>query len=273
MAGYTDGAEVPARTARLGDLDVTWSERGRNGAPVVFLHGLAEDRHTWSYQQNALEDLHTYAYDLRGHGDTPAGRTDGTLSQLGGDLVAFLDAVTGPATCVGFSLGGTVVLWTAAHRPDLVPHPVVVATSTVVGRAAAAFYEQRRAIAESGDRVVIEDALREDSAGALVGRADLLERVVASRTKAVGGAEGYVNGLRTMRALREEPLTPLLEGITAHVDVIGGEFDALCPRKAADIMLTNLPDAAYHEVPGVGHLMNADDPAGVTTVLRTILAR
>ncbi|WP_016907295.1 alpha/beta fold hydrolase [Streptomyces xiaopingdaonensis] len=273
MAGHTDGAEVPARTARIGDLDVTWSERGRDGAPVVFLHGLAEDRHTWSYQQNALQDLHTYAYDLRGHGDTTAGGADGTLSQLGGDLIGFLDAVTGPATCVGFSLGGTAVLRAAAHRPDLLPHPVVFGTSTVVGRAAAAFYEQRQATAESGDRAAIEDALREDSAGALVRRADLLERVVASRMKAVGGSEGYLNGLRAMRALREEPLTPLLEKVTAHVDVAGGEFDSFCPRKAADIILANLPDATYHEVPGVGHLMNADDPAAVTTVLRTILAR
>ncbi len=49
---------------RIGDIDVVHTELGA-GDPVVLIHGLAEDRHTWRVQQEALQNVRTYAYDLR----------------------------------------------------------------------------------------------------------------------------------------------------------------------------------------------------------------
>ncbi len=103
-------------TVRLNDIDVHYREAG-SGPAAVLIHGLAEDHRSWSGVQQELSDVHSYAYDLRGHGQTSLGEPKGTLAQLGGDLIAFLETVSGPAQCVGFSLGGTVVLWAAAQRP------------------------------------------------------------------------------------------------------------------------------------------------------------
>ena len=258
------------RTVRLGDLDVAYTAAGSGDRPVVLLHGLAEDRRTWTRQQRALDGFRTYAYDLRGHGKSTLGDADGTLAQLGTDLLSFLEEVTGPATCVGFSLGGTVVLWAAAQRPDLVRHAVVVGTSTVVGRAAVGFYDDRIDRAERGDRAAVEEALRADTVGALV-TADRAEEILARRMEAVGNLGGYLNGARAMRALRDDPLTPRLTAITSPVDVVGADRDAFCPRKAADIILEALPHARYHEVADAGHLVNVDQPDVLTAVLRTTL--
>lgn len=258
---------------RLGDIDVAYSDHG-SGPAVVLVHGLAEDRMTWPEPQRELPGRRTVAYDLRGHGESALGDADGTLAQLGGDLVALLDEVTGPAVCVGFSLGGTVVLRAALDRPDLVTHAVVLGTSSVVGRAAVAFYEQRIAVVESADADALRVALHDDTAAAVV-RADAatLDAVVDQRVAAVGSGGGYVNAARAMTGLRDHPLTPELGRVRCHVDVVGADGDAFCPRKAADILTDALPDAEYHEIAGAGHLMNVDRPELVTGLLRRLVAK
>lgn len=257
-------------TTRIGDIDVAYTESG-SGDPVVLVHGLAEDRHTWRLQQEALGDVRTYAYDLRGHGETTLGEADATLAQLGGDLIGFLERVSGPAVVVGFSLGGTVALWAAAERPDLVRRAVVLGTSSVVGRAAAGFYEQRIGLAADTASAAYREALREDTAAAIVVAHDRLDEVVAARLRAVGDGRGYVNASRAMAGLHAEPLTPRLAEVTVPVDVVGADQDAFCPLKASQIILGALADGTYHEVAAAGHLMNIDNPNGVTEVLRATL--
>jgi 3-oxoadipate enol-lactonase len=250
-------------TARLGDIDVTYADSG-NGPALVLVHGLAEDHKSWSAQLG-LPGFRTYAYDLRGHGGTSLGTADGSLAQLAGDLANFLRAVSGPAICAGFSLGGTVVLATAAQQPQLVRGAVVLGTSTVVGRAAAEFYAER--ISRVGNARRLAEALRDDTAAAITEPDADIEAITARRVTAIGEGRGYANAARAMAALARDPLTPHLSGIQCPVDVIGAERDTFCPRKAAEIMLAALPDAGYREIPAAGHLMNVDNPAAVTANL------
>lgn len=259
-------------TATVGDIDVRYTERG-DGPPVVFVHGLAEDSRAWSAQQDAIRDVRSVCYDLRGHGGSSTGRADGTLAQLGGDLVGLLVSVVGPATCTGFSLGGTVVLRAAADRPDLVRHAIVLGTSSVVGCAAVDFYERRIATVESGDQPAIRRAVHEDTVAALAHRHPDLGAVVDARVHAIGDGSGYVNAARAMARLRDEPLTPELSRVRSHVDVVGAEHDTFCPRKAAEILLAGLPSGTYHEIPDAGHLMNVDRPDLVTALLYRLLER
>ena len=257
---------------RLGDIDVGYTERG-TGPAVVMVHGLAEDRRSWDLAQERLApDYRTFAYDLRGHGETGAGEGDGTLDQLAGDLARFLEALTGRAACIGYSLGGTIVLALAAARPDLVAHAVVSGTSSVVGRAAAEFFEERIGLLRS-DRAAFEAALREDTAAQIVTRGADLDAIARRRIEAVGDGRGYVNAARAMQGLREEPLTAALARIRCPVDVIGGDGDRFCPRRAADIMLAELADGAYREIADCGHLMTVDQPEAYSVTLRAALAR
>lgn len=255
----------------LGDIEVGYTARG-DGPAVVLIHGLAEDRSSWTDVQNALLNYRSYAYDLRGHGETTLGEGEGTLAQLGGDLVRFLEQVSGPAICIGFSLGGTVVLWAAAHHPELVKGAIVAGTSSIVGRAAAAFFDQRIKTVEN-DFAAFPAALRDDTAGQLVAKPDALDEVAARRVGAVGDGRGYINAARAMRRMSDEPLTPLLPQIACRVEVIGGEKDAFCPRKASDILIGGLRAAQYQEIPGAGHLMSIDNPAAYADAIRTALDR
>lgn len=257
----------------IGDIDVAYTESGVGTAtPVVLVHGLAEDHSTWKVQQRDLHDVHTYAYDLRGHGGSSLGDADGTLEQLGRDLLGFLEQVTGPAIVVGFSLGGTVALWAAAERPDLVTQAVVLGTSSVVGRAATGFYGQRIEQASDTSSTEFRTGMREDTAAALALAGDRLDDVVAARLAAVNDGRGYANAARAMAGLNAAPLTPRLGEVKVHVDVVGATEDSFCPAKAATIITDALADVTYHEIPEAGHLMNIDNPDAVTAVIRTTLS-
>jgi 3-oxoadipate enol-lactonase len=258
-------------TVPLRDIEVHYTCSG-SGPAVVFVHGLAEDHRSWQRQQRELPDYRTFAYDLRGHGATTLGEADGKLEQLRDDLLAFLDEVSGPAVCVGFSLGGTVVLSAAASGSELVRGAVAMATSSVVGRAAASFFAERAEQLLSGGPEEVAAALRADTRSSLVREPTDLDDLVRQRQEAVGDGRGYANAAEALVALRESPLTPHLGTISCPVAVIGADQDQLCPRKAADILLEAVPHARYHEIPQSGHLMKTDNPDAVTATLRDVLA-
>jgi 3-oxoadipate enol-lactonase len=263
------GGVITEHKATLNGIEVHFTRAGE-GPPVVLVHGLAQDCRSWSSVQHGLPTASTYAYDLRGHGRTTLGDSNGTLAQLRDDFLAFLEGVTGPAIGVGFSLGGTVVLSAAVARPDLVRRVVVMGTSSVVGRAAKAFYAERIELFRGSDMAAKAAALRADTAAALHNPDVDVDEVTRARVEAVGDGAGYVNAATAMASLADEPLTPELASITSQtpVTVIGAEHDTFCPRKAADIILDSIKHAEYREVAEAGHLMLIDQPARTVDVLR-----
>lgn len=261
----------PRMNRLFGDISVEYDDVG-SGEPVVFVHGLAEDRLSWKYQMDRLgEGRRLVCYDLRGHGRTTLGDGQGTPDQLAADLVCVLETLTGPATCVGFSLGGTVVLQAAAEHPKLVRHAIVLGTSSVVGKMAADFYAQRIALVQSGSVAQIAEALREDTRAAIASTAVDIDALTAYRLEAIGDGAGYVNAASAMRRVHEHPLTRALPAVRCHVDIVGAAQDSFCPRKATDILLAGLGDAMFHEIIGAGHLMNVDRPDAVTELLGQLL--
>jgi pimeloyl-ACP methyl ester carboxylesterase len=256
---------------QIRDIAVAYTEEG-DGDAVVMVHGLAEDQRSFGALQSALPNFHTYAYAFRGHGGTSIGESDGSLRQLGEDLIAFLQEVSGPARCIGYSLGGTIVLWAASRRPDLVRHAVIAGTSTVVGRSAVGFFHDRVAMIES-DKSAFDRALRDDTAAQILDPGVDVDAVTARRLEAIGDGRGYVNAARAMINLNSKPLTPELVNIDCPVDVIGADGDVFCPRKAADIIMAKVSRGNYHEIENAGHLISVDQPNAYADAVRNILQR
>ena len=253
----------------LGDIVVNYRRRG-SGPAVVLLHGLAEDHRSWDAVAEHLDGFTTYAVDLRGHGQTGTGRATGTLEQLSEDLTAFLTAVSGPAAVVGYSLGGTIGLHAASAADTPIRHLVVVATSSVVGAAAADFFAGRIAQLEAGDSAAFAEGLRGDTSLQIVSTADV-DTVVARRLAAVGNGSGYINAARAMIGVRAEPLNPRLARIKASLDIVGAADDVFCPRRAADIIAAAVPHGRFHEIAGAGHLISVDQPERYGELLARLL--
>lgn len=189
----------------------------------MLVHGLRDDHRAWSRVLPWLAPhRRVIACDLRGHGETTLGSADGSLAQLAGDVVGFLDVVGLPrADLCGFSLGGTIVLRVAIDHPERVGRLVPVATSSRVGRAAVAWYEKQ------------------------AGEAD---------------EPGHANACRAMARLGTQPLDPLLPRVLAPTLVVAAELDELCPPRAGAIIAAGIPGARLRVVPGAGHHVAQERP-------------
>lgn len=264
------GAHGDVQHIALGDITVAFRRVGR-GQPVVFIHGLAEDHSSWDRVLEYLPgDVEAILVDLRGHGRTTAGQGEGSVEQLARDLTRFLEETTGPAVCVGFSLGGVIVLEASLARPDLVRKAIVVGTSSKVGKAAAGFFRDRIALAQT-DMGSLREALTSDTAAQVVRNRDAIDRIATKRIEAVGNGEGYVNAARAMVALSAAPMTDRLKSIAVPVHIIQGRDDVFCPIKAADMLREAMPAAGYTEIPDAGHLIAVDQPEKLARAISGVL--
>jgi pimeloyl-ACP methyl ester carboxylesterase len=94
---------------------------------IVFLHGGAQNAHTWDTVALAL-DRPLVAVDMPGHGHSDGG-LDGALDPASNarDVAAAVRALAPDAAAVvGMSLGGATAIALAAHAPDLVRKLVLV---------------------------------------------------------------------------------------------------------------------------------------------------
>ena len=109
------------------------SETPGQGAPVIFLGGLASDMtgtkalflQDWAQTRGRP----VTRFDYSGHGASSGAFTDGTVSQWAEDAAAILARVNRPAVLVGSSLGGWIALLLARAQPDRVAALVTIAAA------------------------------------------------------------------------------------------------------------------------------------------------
>ncbi|HWK28047.1 MAG TPA: alpha/beta fold hydrolase [Solirubrobacter sp.] len=245
-------------------------EVGR-GDPVVLIHGIGDDHRAWRRVVGALMLRHrVLLYDLRGHGRTPLGTADGTLEQLGEDLVALLDArAIERATLAGFSLGGTIAMRAALDHPDRVSALALVGTSSRVNRAARAWYEERVALVERDDPALRETLDRDTDD---VYRVQPQERADGRhiRRESTADPRGYANACRAMARLGERPLDDELPTIAAPTLILAGALDQHCPPRAGEIIAQRIAGSELVVLPDTGHPLPVERPAEVAGAIARI---
>ena len=105
-----------------GEVAINFAEGEETGKPLVFLHGSS---HNWQTLNDFLPSLaknwHIYAPDLRGHGKSGKAKSGYLYDNFFPDITAFIEQQVGrPVVLAGFSLGASIALGIAAHRPELV---------------------------------------------------------------------------------------------------------------------------------------------------------
>ena len=246
--------------ARCNDMDGAWFEAGR-GEPLILIHGLADDHRAW---RRTLPDLmlrhRVVMYDLRGHGQTTLGRPDGTLRQLGEDLVTLMDAIgIDRAAIAGFSLGGTIAMRVAIDHPERVSALALVATSSRVGRAAADWYRQRVEMVDRGDPL-LRETLDRDTADVYAESPGEMEEGLLIRRQSTSDPRGYGNACAAMAALNAAPLDPELGRITAPTLIVASDLDKHGPPKAAAIIASGIKGSRLEFIVGAGHPIPVEKP-------------
>lgn len=248
----------------------------KSDTPVVFVHGLSEDASAWRYQLPALTaKFDALSYDVRGFGMAPVAQADASIEQLADDLASVV-AATGArrAHVVGFSMGGVIAQRFAMSNTAAVASLALIATSCTVGRRAAAFFDERIAVADGGDIEELRLLNRRDAMNCFaVGDGELRDDYARLRVGAVTSLAGYANACRAMRTLRDRPITPHLGELKVRTLILAGENDPYCPPRAAEMIASSMPDARVVVLADAGHCLHWEFPDQVNQLLTEFLSQ
>lgn len=242
--------------------------RGQRGPAVVLVHYWGGSAATWQALVDRLPaDRETVRYDQRGWGASRRLPGPYHLDQLADDL---LDVVRGAGlehhVVVGHSMGGKVAQLVAARRPPGLAGLVLLAPAppqppahvTAEYREFLSYaYDSPQAVEQALDQVLTAAPLSGSVRAAAV-RDSLAATEPARR-------EWPLNGIAT-------DITAAARRITVPTLVLAGRHDQVEPAAVLrGHLLPHLPHATLDVLPGSGHLLPLEAPAGVAARLEAFL--
>jgi 3-oxoadipate enol-lactonase len=238
---------------------------GPAGAPLLVLgSSLGATRDMWPPAfADLTRDFRVLRYDHRGHGASAVPPGPYSLDDLGGDVLALLDAVAPgePAHYAGVSLGGMVGMWLASHAPERIGRLAVIT---------AAAYMPPPEMWSQRATSVLTDGM-DSIADAVVARWFTPEFAAASPevVSAVRGTlrsidpVGYAGCCAAIGAMDQRPD---LGRITAPTLVIYGDRDPAAPPAMAHEIADGVPGARLEAAAGA-HLVAVENPSAVLALL------
>jgi pimeloyl-ACP methyl ester carboxylesterase len=254
------------RSAEL-PLGVTlpYAEHGEpSGTPVVMLHGWSD---SWRSFEGVLPylppSIRALSLTQRGHGD--AARPESyAVSDLSGDVVAFLDALELDSVVIaGHSMGTTVAERVAIDHPDRVAGLVLIGAQPTF----AGLHELFAAVAQLTDPVDV-DFIREfqESTVARPVAPGLLEMAIAESAKLPARVWH-----RSMDGTLRADFSDELASVGAPTLIIAGERDDIAPPDAAEELRSLIPGARLVVHADAGHAIHWEDPAGIAAELTSFV--
>ena len=255
---------MQALTRPFGTLHVQVD--GPEGAPaVVFANSLGTDLRLWDRVLPLLpQGLRYVRYDKRGHG----------LSSLGGgsviddhadDAIAVTEEVArGPVVFVGLSIGGLIGQVVASRRPDLLRALVLSNTAAKLGTSES-WQARINAVIDGGLDSIADAVMERWFAPAFRATPELaLWRTMLTRTP----ARGYIAACAALAGADQTKATRALRLPTL---VIAGSEDGASPAAVVRATADLIPGAAFHEIPGAGHLPCVETPAAWAALVAPFL--
>jgi 3-oxoadipate enol-lactonase len=234
------------------------------GPTVVFANSLGTDLRLWDALLPLLPaDLRLVRYDKRGHGLSDLGGPV-TVADLADDAAALIEAVGGPVVFVGLSIGGLIAQTLAARRPDLV-RAVVISNSAAKLGTAESWAARIDAVNAHGLAAIADAVMERWFAPAFRSTPDVTPwRNMMIRTP----AEGYI---AACGALAGADQTEATRALRLPALVIAGALDGSTPPDLVRTTADLIDGAAFHIIPGTGHLPCVEDPAAYAAILSPFL--
>ncbi|OZG26606.1 3-oxoadipate enol-lactonase [Williamsia sp. 1138] len=236
---------------------------------IVFLGSLGSDRSMWQPQMADLgADHRVIALDVRGHGESPTPAGPYTVPDLADDVLTTLVALgAGTVHLVGLSLGGAIAQQIALVAPERVSTMTLLCTSARFGEPQP--WLDRAATVRASGTSAIADAVVER--WFTLGLADE-DRDLVDRARAMVKAtddEGYA---ACCEALAEWDSRPQLPSVTTATLAIAGAQDPATPPEHLQLIADLIPGARIEILDPGAHLVNLEQAAVVSSLIREHVA-
>ncbi len=246
---------------------------GSASPKVVFVHGSAQNAHTWDTVCLALGEP-VLAIDLPGHGHS-SWRDDGdyTPRALAFDIASMIEQHAPQASVVcGMSLGGLTTLALAYQRPDLVSRLMMIDITPGVtpekAKSITDFVNGPQSFASFDDllaRTKEHNPTRSESS---------LRRGILHNARQLDDLSWAWRYDRRSHP-RRDPGTHIASGMWEMIErlpcpltmVRGGTSPVVDDADVAELQRRK-PDAVVHVVDGAGHSVQGDRPLELTELLR-----
>ena len=258
-------------TTSTGDFRI--DVQGDENAPVlVFSNSLGTTLEMWDAQAAAFSNQYrVLRYDTRGHGASVASPGPYRIHQLGGDVLAILDALgIDQAHFCGISMGGLTGLWLGVHASARLRSITVANSAAKVGTEAAWLERaaQVRAQGAAAMQALADSApARWFTEGFAAAQPAVVQR--AQGWIAASNPEGYAS---CCEALAHEDLRTAIGAITAPTLLIAGSADPVTTVADAQAMHAAIAGSALVTVPA-SHLSNLEAPQAFDLALASFLAK
>jgi len=242
---------------------------GKLGAPViVFSNSLGTDLSMWDPQVSALRDeFRILRYDTRGHGLSAVAPGPYTQEQLGGDILALMDAVEiRRAHFCGLSMGGQVGIWLGANAPDRFARLVLCDTAAHIG-SPEIWNGRIAAIRAGGMPAIVSGAIERWFTPKFIAREP---EMIASVRRMIleTPPQGYI---ACCEAIRDADFTDEASRVNVPTLVISGTHDPATPPAQGRLLASKIRGARYVEF-DASHLSNIEAAPQFTAAVRDFLS-
>lgn len=274
---YADSVSDPARDANSSDVSRASvptdasslaAKRHGSGPRIVMLHGFTQTSNCWGpLAEDLATDHELVLVDAPGHGGSDEVHADLETSAL------LSGGIGGPATYLGYSMGGRTALHLALARPDLVERLILI------GATGGLDDEHERADRRDADELLadrveaigvdgfVDEWLRQPLFSALA------EEVAHRSERCSNTAEGLARSLRTCGTGTQRPLWSELNQLEMPVLVLAGASDAKFSELGTRLCASIGTNASFAAVPESGHSAHLENPAGTAMLIRRWLGR
>lgn len=243
-------------------MKMHYTQKGTAHSPaLIFAHSLGATARMWEeVAQRLAPYFRVITYDVRGHGASPKPAGPYTIGDLGGDVLALMDAegIQSASFC-GLSLGGLVGQWLAIHAPERIDKLVLSNTGAKIG-SAESWQDRIQLVMASGFNTLADQTMQRWFSSTFA----MEERAQSIRSDfQANDAQGYAS---CCHALAQADFRKHLAQIQVKTLVITGAEDPVTPAMEAQYLHENITDSELIILPGK-HLPAVEYPVDYAETL------
>ena len=254
--------------ADLGDMRIRYELTGSARPVLVFSNSLGTDYSMWDPQMAHLSrHFRILRYDTRGHGGSSVTPGDYTIEQLGGDVIALLDALDlDRVDFCGLSMGGTTGMWLGIHAPERFDRIVLCSTAAKIG-SPETWNSRVATVRKDGMKPVAAAVIERWFTPEF--RASHPEKVApVQRMLENSPPDGYAS---CCAAIRDADLRELVSRIQSRTLVIFGAKDPVASAADAQFLVSQIQGSKIAEL-NASHLSNVEQAEQFTQAVSQFLS-